>query len=245
MIYIKRWIDYYEELFTVEEGQEEFFTNLGNSYDEPAKLLSVECGPSALSQKLVDKFDITATDTYSEFVNIAKTRQNNLQKTYPVFNLNPADLGRYLGKNFYHVIYCLNYRLIFMKDKAVIWKFLIDAKALLKEGGCLVLDLFNFSKYDFSETKIDLPEIKCDRATLYSSIIKNSDTTSYKLFQHVVTSSGKLIDEVKDEDVCPISYETFKTFASELGYSSIEFYSDYKKSPLTKESDKIICVLKK
>ena len=78
MIYIKRWIDYYEELFTVEEGQEEFFTNLGNSYDEPAKLLSVECGPSALSQKLVDKFDITATDTYSEFVNIAKTRQNNL-----------------------------------------------------------------------------------------------------------------------------------------------------------------------
>lgn len=245
MIYIKRWTDYYEDLFSVESNQVEFFTELANSFEEPAKLLSVECGPAGLSGKLADKFDITATDTYSEFVNIAKTRQNNLPKTFPVFNLNPADLGRYLGKNFYHVIYCLNYRLIFMKDKALVWKFLIDAKALLKDGGYLVLDLFNFSKYDFSETKIDLPEKKSERATLYSSIVKNSDTTSYKLFQHIVTSSGKVIDEVKDEVVCPISYETFKTFAAELGYSSIEFYSDYKKTPLKPDSDKIICVLKK
>lgn len=245
MIYIKRWIDYYEELFTVEPHQEEFFRNLGNNYDSPAKFLSVECGPSALSQKLCDEFEITATDTFPEFVNIVKTRQNNLEKTYPVFNLNPADIARYLGKNFYDVIYCLNYRLIFMKDKALIWKFLCDAKALLKDGGCLVLDLFNFSKYDFSQTKIDLPEKKSERATLYSSIVKNTETTSYKLFQHVITNSGKLIDEVKDESICPISYETFKTFSSELGFSSIEFYSDYNKTPLKNDSDKIICVLKK
>lgn len=245
MIYIKRWTDYYEELFFIEPDQVEFFTDLGNSFPEPAKFLSVECGPAGLSGKLAENFDITATDTFPEFVNIVKTRQLNLEKSFPVFNLVPADLARYLGKNFYNVIYCLNYRLIFMKDKALIWKFLCDAKTLLKDGGYLVLDLFNFSKYDFSQTKIDLPEKKAERATLYSSIIKDSDSASYKLYQHVVTSSGKLIEEVKDEDICPISSETFKTFAKELGYSSIEFYSDYSKSPLSKDSDKIICVLKK
>jgi len=245
MIYIKRWTDFYEELFSIENNQEDFFTDLGNSFSEPAKLLSVECGPAGLSGKLANKFDVTSTDTFKEFVDIVKTRQNNLDKSFPVFNLNPADIARYLGKNFYHVIYCLNYRIIFMKDKALIWKFLCDAKTLLKDGGYLVLDLFNFSKYDFSETKIDLPEKKAERATLYSSIIKDSDSASYKLYQHIVTSSGKLIDEVKDEDVCPISSETFITFSKELGYSSIEFYSDYDKTPLSKDSDKIVCVLKK
>lgn len=245
MIYIKRWTDYYEELFQVEEDQLKFFKDLGNSFSEPAKFLSVECGPAGLSGKLADDFDITATDTFKEFVNIVKTRQNNLEKTFPVFNLVPADLARYLGKNFYNVIYCLNYRIIFMKDRALIWKFLCDAKALLKDGGYVVLDLFNFSKYDFSQTKIDLPEKKAERATLYSSIVKDSDTTSYKLFQHVVTSSGKVIEEVKDEDVCPISSETFKAFANELGYSSVEFYSDYKKTPIKADSDKIVCILKK
>lgn len=245
MIYIKRWTDYYDELFQIEPNQVEFFKELGKNYEEKPKLLSVECGPARLSAALINDYDITATDSFPEFVNIVKNRQANFANTFPVFNLVPADLARYLGKDFYNVIYCLNYRLIFMKDKALIWKFLVDAKALLKDGGCLVLDLFNFSKCDFSQTKVDLPEKKSDRATLYSSILKDSESTKYKLYQHVVTSSGKLIEEVKDEEVCPISSETFKTFASEIGYSSIEFYSDYKKTPFANDSDKIICVLTK
>jgi hypothetical protein len=102
-----------------------------------------------------------------------------------------------------------------------------------------------FSKYDFSETKIDLPPKKSERATLYSSVIKNSDSVQYKLFQHVVNASGKLIDEVKDELVCPISMETIRSYAKEVGYSSVEFFNDYNRTPYSTDSDKIICVLKK
>ena len=83
------------------------------------------------------------------------------------------------------------------------------------------------------------------RNSLYSSVIKNSDQISYKLFQHVVTASGKLIDEVKDELVCPISMETIRSYAKEVGYSSCEFFNDYSRTPYTADSDKIICVLKK
>ena len=71
------------------------------------------------------------------------------------------------------------------------------------------------------------------------------DFGCFLTFQHVVTASGKVIDEVKDELVCPISMETIRSYAKEVKYSSCEFYSDYNRTPYTPDSDKIICVLKK
>ena len=218
---------------------------MGNEFPGPAKFLGVECGPALLTEHLQEKFDITLTDSYAEFVNIVNTRQSTKENPAHVFNLNPADIARYLGKNFFNVITCLCYRVIFMKDRTLIKKFLFDSKMLLSEGGYLVLDILNFSKYDFSETKIELPAKKSDRASLYTSVIKNSDSVQYKLFQHVVTASGKVIDEVKDELICPISMETIRSYAKEVGYSSCEFFNDYKKTPYTADSDKVICVLKK
>ena len=245
MIYIKKWTDYYEDFFPIEPNQIDFFTAMGNEFPGPAKFLGVECGPALLTEQLQDKFDITLTDSYAEFVNVVNTRQSTKENPAHIFNLNPADIARYLGKNFFNVITCLCYRIIFMKDRTLIKKFLFDTKMLLSDGGYLVLDILNFSKYDFSETKVELPAKKAERATLYSSVIKNSDSIQYKLFQHVVTASGKVIDEVKDELVCPISMESIRTFAKEVGYSSVEFYNDYKNTPYTTDSDKIICVLKK
>ena len=245
MIYIKKWTDYYEDFFPIEPGQIEFFSALGNEFAAPAKFLGVECGPALISEKLQEKHDITLTDSFAEFVNIVNNRQTHKENPAHIFNLNPADIARYLGKNFFNVITCLCYRIIFMKDRILIKKFLFDSRMLLSDGGYLVLDIINFSKYDFSETKVELPAIKTERATLYTSVIKNSDQISYRLFQHVVTASGKVIDEVKDEPVCPISMESIRSYAKEVGYSSCEFYNDYNKTPYSSDSDKIICVLKK
>lgn len=245
MIYIKKWTDYYEDFFPIEPHQEEFFESLCKQFNSPAKILSVECGPALLSDKLAINNDVTLTDSFPEFINVVNTRHMTSELPIHAFNLNPADIARYLGKNFFNVIACLCYRIIFMKDRTLIKKFFFDSKMLLSDGGYLVLDILNFSKYDFSETKIDLPAKKSERATLYSSVVKNSDSVSYKLFQHVVTASGKVIDEVKDELICPISMETIRSYAKEVKFSSCEFYNDYNGTPYTPDSDKIICVLKK
>lgn len=238
-------MDYYEDLFQPEANQKEFFESLLGNFTSPAKFLSVECGPASLSLELCDKHEVTVTDQYPEFIKRVNTKIVEQKSKINVFNLNPVDISRFLAKNHYNVVTCLNYRLIFLKDRGLAKKFILDAKMLLSDGGYLVLDLINFAKYDFSETKIDLPERSCDKATLYSSLIKNTELASYKLYQHVVTSDGKMIDEVKDEVVTPISLETFKATASEMGFSSIEFYNDYKKTPFTLDSERIICLLKK
>lgn len=245
MIYIKRWLEHYSELFPVEENQESFLLSLVNQTNCPAKLLSVECGASPFTEQFSNKFDLTVTDSFPEFISSITKRNSAEQNSIHAFNLLPNDIGRYLGKNFFDVICFPNYRIIFLKEKAQIEKFMLDAKLLLKDGGYLVIDLINFTKFDFSNTRIELPTRRSERAELVSTIIKDSENAKYKLFQQLVTSSGKVIDEVKDEEICPISLETFKVFAKNLGFSSIDFYNDYNKTPYTLDSDKIICVLKK
>lgn len=245
MIYIKKWFEYYDELFRIEEGQQDFIENLCKSAATPKKLLSVECGPGALSKRLVKKgFDITVTDTFPEFINSINNDFSIDKTRLHAFNLLPQDIGRYLGQNFFDVILCANYRIIFMKNKALITKFILDCKNLLKDNGCLVLDLINFTKYDFSADTINLPEKKCERATLYSYLTKNTEDATYNINQYVITGSGKKIDEVIDEEVSPISLETFKKIAEDIQLK-IEFFSDYKGTPLKPDSDKIICVLRK
>jgi len=246
MIYIKRWIEHYEELFPIEENQVEYFKNLCGEFNAPAKFLSAECGPALLCQELnKNNIDVTVTDTFSEFISKVKKSQETFEQKIHAFNIYPSDISRYLGKNFYNVIYCGNYRLIFLKDRALIRKLILDAKLLLTEGGYLVFDLINFSKMDFSQPRIDLPVKKSGNLNLYSHILKNSESMKYYLNQQVVTNEGISIDEVKDEEICPISLESFKAYSAELGFSSVQFYSDYKGTPLSEDSEKIICVLKK
>ena len=246
MIYIKRWLDYYEELFPIEPNQIEFLQGLCNKFPSPAKFLSVEAGTALLSRKMAEaNNEVTITDTYTEFISLLHSHQTEITNKIHAFNLPPMDIVRYLGKNFYNLIYCGDYRLIFIKDKAQVQKLLFDSKMLLSDGGYIVLDLINFAKYDFSGPRIDLAVQKSDRVELYSHILKDASTLKYTLNQQVVTKDGQSIDEVKNEPTTPISLETFKRTAEIAKFSSIEFYSDYYGHPLEEDSDKIICVLKK
>lgn len=246
MIYVKRWLEYYNQVFSIEPNQVEFLDGLCKQFAAPAKFLSVEAGCAQASMRLLDlNNDVTITDSYPEFISIINHRTVNNKDKLHAFNLNPMDIIRYLGKGFFNVIYCANYRLIFIKDKVSIQKLMLDSKMMLSDGGYLVLDLINFSKYDFSKPRIDLAVKETENAHLYSYILKDADSMKYRLNQQIVTNDGKCIDEVKDEEITPISLETFKTFADAVGFSSIDFYSDYLGNPLKPDSEKIICVLKK
>ncbi len=246
MIYIKKWLEHYGELFPVTDSQIEFFNKIGSGFNSPVKFLSVDCGTAELAQQLNEKnFDCTVTDTYKEFIDLLKVKTTNIEPKIKSFNLFPQDIGRYLGKNFFNIVYCGDYRVVFMRDKIYISKLMIDAKSLLTDNGFLIFDLINFTKFDFSKDIVELPTKSSSRATLRSWITKDKENVTYLLNQQVVTLNGKTIDEVKDEPITPISMESFKKFATDLGFSSIDFYSDYDMNPLNPESEKIVCVLRK
>ena len=122
---------------------------------------------------------------------------------------------------------------------------MFDAKVLLQEGGYIIFDLINFSKFDFTQPVLNLPELKCDKGSLFSTIVQDKESASYVINQAFVTKEGKHHQVVEDETVFPITAETLKRFSKQLGFSEVNFYSDWSKTPFSNDSDKIICVFKK
>ena len=55
MIYIKKWLEHYGELFPVTDSQIEFFNKIGSGFNSPVKFLSVDCGTAELAQQLNEK----------------------------------------------------------------------------------------------------------------------------------------------------------------------------------------------
>lgn len=246
MIYADRWLEYYDELFPIQKNQEEFYLKLCSEFPAPAKYISVECGAGLVSKNLSEKnIDVTVTDSIPEFISKINISQIHKDNKIHTFVINPFDIARYLGKEYYNVLACCNHRLIFIKDRILVQKLMLDAKSILSKGGYLIIDLLNFSKYDFSNDRIKLPVKNSERVSLHSEIVKDIENANYTLNQYVITGSGKQIDEVKNEVICPVSFETIKKNAIELGFSSVNFYSDYSLTPYDKDSENIIAVLKK
>lgn len=245
MIFIKRWIEYYDNIFLVDKKMTNFFYKLANDFPERQKFLSIECGTGNLSLNLAQKFDITATDTQPDFVTIVKDRMLNLEKPFPIFNLNPRDIEKYLGKNFYNVIYSLNYRILFTDSEANLIKLLKDSNKLLTKGGYFVIETLNPPNFNSQDGVIELPRKYNIRSTLFTYITKTKTPNICKITQTLKTSSGKIIEEVIDEPLCFISKERMEEIAKETGYSSVNFYNDYDCNPPLDKATKIICLLKK
>ncbi len=245
MIFIKRWIEYYDSIFSADKKKIDFFNKLAKEFPETQKFLSIECGTGNLSLKLAQNFDITSIDSQPEFVAIVKDRTLNLEKPFPIFNLNPKDIGKYLGKDFYNIIYSLNYRILFTDSEEKIINLLKDCNKLLTKGGYFAIEVLTPPEFNSDQTVIELPRKYSVRSTLFTYITKTQTPNVCNITQTLKTSSGKVIEEVIDEPLCFISKNRMEEISKEAGYSSINFYHDYDFNPPMDKASKIICLLKK
>ena len=162
-----------------------------------------------------------------------------------VFNIEQINIRKYFRKQFVDLIFCLDSRVIFMKDLTLIKKFLFDSKMILKENGYVVIEVVNFAKLNFEEDSIQMPTRESCRGSLFTTIIKDKKTATYRLFQNIVTTNDTVIEKVKNEEVWPISIDTFTSISNELGFSSVNFFSDFNGASYSEDTDNLICVFKK
>ena len=243
MINFTKWIELYGDLYEINTVEEEFFYSLCNEFPQHAKALNIEAGLALLPSKLAYKYDVTVTDSCQEFIRHISTKQTNTEIQPPTFHIDSSDVAKYLGKEFFNVVFCINSRLIFLKEKALIEKLIFDAKSLLTKDGYIVFDLLNFDRYDLTKDVIELPTRKTDKISLKANFTRDGD--NIKLNQTAVMNDGTEIEIVKDEKICVLNKDTIQAIADRIGFSSVNFYSDYAKTPYSKDGYKLICVLKK
>ncbi|MBP5402637.1 MAG: methyltransferase domain-containing protein [Treponema sp.] len=236
-------VEYYDELYPVTQDQKDFYDGLVNSYSKPVKFLSIGCGTGILENRLAkDTTDVTGLETIKELLESAARKRRNQLMAVRFFQMSTIEMVRFLGKGFYDVISCLNNRIIFIHDKVLLRKFFFDCKQLLAAGGILILQLCNYDLYT-KKTVISLPELSSVRVTLKSKLEYTNDD-KYYLTQHIETGNGKNISICSKVPVYPVCKKELEEFAKEAGFTSVEFFSDYKKTPLDENTINQVVIIK-
>ena len=243
MINFDKWIELYGNLYEINKAEENFYINLLNEFPQHAKALNVEAGLALLPSKLAYKYDVTVTDSHEQFIKHILTKQTNSEIQPPTFHIDSADIAKYLGKEFFNVIFSINSRLMFLKNRDAVVSLLKDTMSLLTKNGYVVFDMINFSRYNLENDTFDIPTRKNEKLSLVAHI--DHKDGKYFLNQTANITNGESIEVVKDEEICVLTKDQITEIAKEVGYKSIEYFGDYNRTPYQKDGYRLVCVLQK
>jgi 2-polyprenyl-3-methyl-5-hydroxy-6-metoxy-1,4-benzoquinol methylase len=242
MEFLNNLIEYYDELYPVSKSQKEFFEDLLTKYEMPARFLGIGCSSGFFEHFLALKgHDVTGIDTSSEMLESANRRRRMPNTAIRFFQMSTIEMSRFLGKNFYNVISCLNSKIIFIHDETLLRKFFFDCKSLLTEEGTLVLQLGNFSSFEQNHT-FEIPTHESIRVSLISKIQETAEG-KYLLSQELDRGDNHYIQVLKGTSVLPITPDMIENFAKEAGFKSINFYKGWTHAQFTGDSNNLVCVL--
>lgn len=240
---IQNLVEYYDELFPVTKTQYDFYAGLMEEFQKPVKFLTIGCGTGVMENYLAKQMtDVTGLETIKELLESATRKHRTQLMSLRFFKMSTIEMVRFLGKDFYNVISCLNDRIIFIHDKILLRKFFFDCKQLLAKDGKIILQLSNYNLYKSKSLSV-LPEISSVRVSL-SSKLEYINDEEYALSRNIKTGSGKILPVYQKTSVYPIVPSEIEDFAKEAGFTSIEYFADFEKNPFTPQSPSMVVVIK-
>lgn len=228
--------EYYEELYPVTDSQKSFYAKEMSLFPQPIRLLRVGCGTGSFEHSLAkDGADVTGIETSPELLESANRKRRTQLMSIRFFQMSPLEMGRFLGKGFYHIISVLEGTIILLHEPAVLKKFFFDCKQLLAKNGHLILSLPNFEKFTTTPL-VQLPDRTSIRSSLYTQIWTNKDGKKF-VQQDLETGSGRMLPVTQEAPIYPLVRAEITQFAKEAGFTHCDFYGGFDESPFTKESD--------
>ncbi len=240
----KNLIEYYEELFLVSEEQKKFFEEMAASFPSPAKILRAGCGTGALEHYLSKLgHDVTGLETSKDLLESANLKRRSQLMAIRFFLMSSSEMTKFLGKNFYNILSCLNGRITFLRTKETIQNFFNDAKLLLSENGKLIIQVPNIDFFFKDNIKlVNLPVLESIRSKAFTSLY-HEPSGIYTATLKIETGSGKLLPVLERAEVYPLKKSEIIQMGKAAGFTKIEFYSDFDKKTLTEDSPIILAVL--
>jgi len=242
MNYIQEFNEYYDELYPITEDLKSFYNSLISCYSSPVKFLRIGCGTGNFEHYLAKLgHDVTGIEDFQEMLESANRRRKFPNMAIRYFFMTSLEMSRFLGKSFYNIITIKDNRIIFIHDPILMRKFFYDCKNLLAPDGKIILHLNNFTLYK-PNPMAKLPELESMRVKLFTQLWQKEEGL-YSINMDLETSTGRILSLLKDTKVFPLTKDQIKELAIEAGFSSIEFYANYKMEAFKDESENLIAVL--
>lgn len=105
----------------------------------------------------------------------------------------------------------------------------------------MIIQLNNFDLFK-ANPMAKLPHLESMRAKLFMQLWQKEEG-SYTIDIDLENSTGKILSVLKDTKVTPLTQDQIKSLCLEAGFSSVNFYANYKMEELTPESPNIVAVI--
>lgn len=241
MDYLNNIIEYYDELYPITESQKKLFNDLIQT-KMPAHVLRIGCSSGLFEHYLARLgHDVTGIDTSKEMLESANRRRRMPNTAIRFFQMSSIEMTRFLGKGFYDVIGCINDKLLFIRDRTLMRKFFYDCRQLLSPEGSLVIQVPYFEHLPDADS-VQLPVRENIRVKLSTSLTRRDDI--WYMQQTLEHAGSRQVPVLRDAEVYPVTASNLKEFAREAGFTSIELYGGFDRSPLTEDSSSVVAVLK-
>jgi len=234
--------DYYDFIFPLNKLQIDFILDNSSIPYENKHLLDIGCGTGNLSISLADSgFKITAIDYDMEMVNIAKEKSGKKANIRIMYH-NMSKLADIFTPETFHNIICFGNTLVHLKDPEDIYSFFKQSASLLTRDGKLLIQIINYDRIIDNGIK-SLSTIE-NEYIRFERIYNYNKTTGFIEFRTILTIKGinkKINNLVR---LYPIRKKELTDLLLKSGYKNIEYYSDFKKTPLRTESIPLVFTAK-
>lgn len=230
---------YYEKIFPLKPEPLNFVLSELKDTKDPRHVLDVGCSTGQMAYALSDNgFHVTGLDLDPAMITIANLKSHNV-KNRPEFRIGSmTDLRTIAGGNFFDGIICLGNTVPHLTNLSERRTFFSESYNILKENGRMLIQTVNYdhilAKKQNSLPVIDNDEIRFERNYVYS---ENDTLISFKTSLTIKSSGEQINGSVL---LYPLVKNEIQDLLWEAGFTSAEFFGNYKKDPYLSDSPAII-----
>lgn len=217
---------YYSEIFPYKPMQLSFVKEkLGEL--EGKQILDIGCATGELASQLVNAgANVIGIDLNEDLLNQAKENKTGNKLTFQYGNM--LELETDFQSEQFDAVLCFGNTLVHLDSNELILKMLKAAKAVLKPGGQLLLQILNYD-YIVGEQVAELPLIETENIKFIRKY-KFQDDSSLIKFQTDLEIKAEAKTVSNETSLLALKSKELKQVLSEAGFKNIQFYSNFKQA---------------
>lgn len=226
---------YYDEIFPLTQGKLNFAKE---ALAPNSTVLDIGCSTGTLAQSLATNgFQIHAIDKDPTMVRLARCNHAHAGVHYATMDMMAID--QYFPEHHFERILCLGNTLVHLPDEQALLRFLKKVKSLLKPDGEFRLQMIHYDMIMEKET-LGLPTIKTpslEFARLYSK--REDGRIDFQTTLKLQTEDRVLENSIP---LIPLQKATLEQLLKDAGFTEIQAFGGFDKSPLTEDSIPYVCI---
>lgn len=191
------------------------------------QILDIGCATGELAFQLANlDASVIGIDLNEDLLNQAKENKTGDKLTFQYGNMLELETD-FQPKQFDDVL-CFGNTLVHLETEDLVAKMLKAAKAVLKPGGQLLLQILNYD-YIVGEQVAELPLIETEKITFIRKYKFIKDAVNIRFQTDLeIKAEGKIVSN--DTSLLALKSKELHLLLTETGFKNIQFYSNFKQA---------------